>query len=164
MTTLSIKRLGNRQVLDAWESGPGANVVGLTLKKHLRTAAPLLLISLVVYLSGCSSYHRGYVPALAPQSEEGVGGTRVRVGSQVRIKLKTGQRVHGKVGRLDGDGIDLVHRENYGGQDLSVPYSEIDSVDVRFLSDGEIEGVWFVGLGVALVGGTLWGLQNAFGE
>jgi len=90
----------------------------------------------------------------------GEENSSVMEGDTVRIVLHSGEKVSGKVMWITNEEMSLGGRGNYGDEDLVLKVSTIDYVEVRDQSDGQIEGRWFIGLGVAAVIGAYIGLRS----
>jgi len=121
---------------------------------------PIGWLLLCVFLTGCGSYQRGAFadqdPAVGPPEP----GRRIGIGDYVVINLVSGERVEGKVTRLDTKEMELGHRGNYGHEDLIVTRTDIETVSIREASDGAIEGAWFGFILIAMVAATVYGLSQ----
>lgn len=107
------------------------------------------LVTLCIVLSGCTTYRPAAIPGAGSERDSGEGNASIRLGDTVRIVLHSGETVSGKVLWITKEEIALGSRGNYGDEDLVIKVSTIDLVEVRDQSDGQIEGRWFIGLGVA---------------
>jgi len=67
------------------------------------------------------------------------------------VTLRSGENLTGKVAWLTNDELALVGRENYGHSDMVVRVADIEHIEIREQSDGDIERRWFVGMGMAAV-------------
>lgn len=123
------------------------------MKKGTRV---LWVLSLVFFLAGCASYKPGYVPGDAHGGQAGTGDGPVRVGSTVRITLKEGNTVSGKITALSNEELVLGGRGNYGFEDLTINVQDIENVEIRNESDSTIELGWLVAITVLLVGGVIY--------
>lgn len=127
----------------------------------MNTTARLFWVStLCVFVSGCATYRSASLPEPVPEMGSGGGGSSVREGDTVRILLRSGETVSGEVMWMTNEEVSLGNRGNYGGEDLAVAISTIESIEVRNESDGEIEGLWFISMGVALLISAFIGLQS----
>ena len=127
----------------------------------MKTISRLLwLLSLCVYLSACTTYRTATLPGTPPDPIPGEEIPVVSKGDAVKIHLHSGEKESGKVLWVTDREIALGHRENYGGDDLVVPVSNIESIEVREQSDGQIEGAWFASLLVAAFVGMYYSLRN----
>ena len=68
--------------------------------------------------------------------------------------------VSGKVNWVTNEELALGSRGNYGHEDRVVKVVEIEFVEVRDQSDGQIESRWFLGLGAAAVISIYIGLRS----
>ena len=114
------------------------------------------VLSLVFFLVGCTTYRPGYVPGEPQGVQAGAEDGPVRVGSTVRITLKDGNSVSGKVTALSNEELVLGGRGNYGFEDLTINVKDIENVEIRNESDSTIELGWFVAITVLLVGGVIY--------
>ncbi len=116
-----------------------------------RLALLLLLGAMALVNFGCASYQRAPVAADAP------AGTWPE-GTNVRVVLHSGDKYTGRILRSTTEEIALDGLGNYGESEIVLSLADVDYVEVRQQSDGEIEQGWFILLGVALV--TTFFLSN----
>ena len=121
---------------------------------------PVGWLLLCVFLTGCGSYQSGTFADQDPDVGPPEPGRRIEVGDYVVVDLVSGERVEGKVTRLDSSELELGHRGNYGHEDLVVIRADIETVSIREASDGAIEGAWFGFILIAMVTATVYGLSQ----
>ncbi len=109
------------------------------------------LVTLGVFVSGCTTYRPSSFPGAVPETGSGEENPSLSEGDTVRIVLHSGKRVSGKVLWMTMEEIALGSRGNYGDENLVIKVSTIEYIEVRDQSDGEIEGAWFISLGVAAI-------------
>jgi hypothetical protein len=96
----------------------------------LKKISVFLLAGLL--LPGCTSYQPAVMSGAASMTEE--NATRrlvVEVGDQVRMTTTAGQVVSGEVISLSGTEVVLGKLGNYGPEELNLPLSEIQYVEVE---------------------------------
>lgn len=121
---------------------------------------PIGWLLLCVFLTGCGSYQRGSFADQDPVVGPPEPGRRIEIGDYVVIDLVSGDRVEGKVTRLDTAELELGHRGNYGHEDLVVTRADIETVSIREASDGAIEGAWFGFILLSLVAAAVYGFTH----
>ena len=130
----------------------------MTAGDFRRVIFVFVLAAFLVASSGCTSYRRAALPGsvgmVAPSAEI----CTVVEGSSVRIGLRTGETVSGTVSSISAEELVLGGRGNYAHSDVVVRIAEIDYVEMREQSDGQVERGWFFGLFVAAVVGLVLSL------
>jgi hypothetical protein len=119
------------------------------------------LATLCVFISGCATYRPASVPVAEPGTEFDEATSSILEGDTARIALHSGKKVSGKVLWLSSEKLALDRGGNYDNEELVIGISEIDQVEIRNQSDGQIEKRWFLSLGAAAVVATYVALRNA---
>jgi hypothetical protein len=129
-----------------------------------RMGLVLVFLTLSIF-SGCGTYHNARLPYATSTAGRQESGLTVAVGSDVRVTLLSGEVFHGKILELTNHKLQLIGDGNYGSVNLDVELSEIDHVELleKSMTDGQIEGMWFLGILVALIAGVLYGLSTLGG-
>lgn len=68
------------------------------------------LITALVFLSGCSGYHRASLPRTDPTSATEEGEKTVQEGSEVKVELVSGEKVSGKIVQISDEALVLMVR------------------------------------------------------
>ncbi len=118
------------------------------------------VVTLCAFLSGCATYRPASIPEAEPEAGSSEEGPSILEGDTVRLVLRSGKKVSGKVLWLTRDEIALGRRGNYGDDDLVIKFSETEYAEIRDQSDGQIERSWFVSLGVAALISAYVGLRS----
>jgi len=124
-------------------------------------AFTVALVALIVSSSGCGTYRQVPAPGAKSEASSDDPSNRILEGDTVRLRLKSGEKYSGTVARLSDQELSLGGRGNYGHSDLIIRLEEIDQVEIRNESAGEVEGAWLVGLGLGFVVAFIVGMNSA---
>lgn len=116
-----------------------------------RVPKSILLISLLLYLSGCSSYRYVTLPGSSGPSREPEVENIVRLQSNAKVTLKSGQIVSGEVVRVSGEELVLGKPGNFGLEEKVFQAGEIDTIEVEYNSSGDKVVLYSV-LGLVVLG------------
>ena len=102
------------------------------------------LVTALVFLSGCSGYHRASLPRTDPTSATEEDEKTVQKGSEVKVKLVSGEIISGKIVQISDEALVLLVRVlpevedpfDSSGEDYLVTSSE-DRVETNAEKDIE---------------------------
>lgn len=118
------------------------------------------LVTLCAFISGCATYRPASVPVVETGTGFAEGTSSVVEGDAVRISLHSGKEATGKVLWLNGEKLALDRGGNHDNEELVIDIAEIDRVEIRDQSDGQIERNWFLSLGAAALVAAYVGLRS----
>ena len=122
----------------------------------------VVLIAFVVTSSGCATYSRIEVTDPDSSGHPIDFDARLFEGDPVRGVLNSGEKFEGILVEVSETKLVVDGFGNYGESQYKLVASEIAYIEVRDQSGGQIEGGWFLLLGVAAVTGFLtmdWGMN-----
>ncbi len=129
-----------------------------------RLAFTMVLTTLLVSYSGCATYRDVALPASEVKAGDETPNDIVVEGDDVRLRLYSDETYSGKVIWITNEELRLGGLGNYGLSDITVQLAEIERIELRNESSGQIETSWFLGIGLGLFGLFYWSLSHSFGN
>ena len=102
-----------------------------------RIAFTMVLATLLISHLGCATYRDGALPAPGMQGDE-TSKDVVAEGDSVRLSLYSGKSYSGNVIWVTNDKLKLGGLGNYGLPDLIIQLAEIEKLELRNQSGGQI--------------------------
>lgn len=123
----------------------------------LRAVSALLVAALLAHTTGCTAYHPAAIPgdSQQPADEQSIG--EVRPGWDVRVILRTGDTLAGRVARVESDALIFDRSGNYGYEEQRVPFAGIESIERKVAAH---TAEWTLGIVVV----TSMAIIYAFGK
>lgn len=124
-------------------------------------------VSLLLFLSGCSSYRSAILPGLDNPPQNSKAPIVVTKRSNVRVTLKSGKVVSGEVLRVSEKELVFGRPGNFGLEEEAHPAEEIEKIEVEFNSGGDKIVLYSVlglmTLGTVVMVGFSKGLEEGLG-
>lgn len=110
------------------------------------------LLTLLTFLPACSGYRTVAVPGEISPVESLPKGNNLKVGSSVRIWLKSGRKETGDIFEVTDQSITLAKPSNYGLKKTTILFMDIEKIEVTHISG--LESVVVNTLGITLLVAT----------
>ena len=136
-------------------------MIGLGMR---RFAFSTVLITLLLSLWGCGTYRKVTLPDSGVETDAGYQKFPISEGDSVRLKLRSGETYSGTVIWLTKKELGLDGLGNYGPSDLIIQLPNIEKLELRNQSDGQVETTSFLAVGIGLIAVFFWLLNSSQGN
>lgn len=104
------------------------------------------VLAICSLLAGCGSFRPAYLPGRDAETRNPASGENLKSGDVIRVFLVSRESHQGRFLAFVCDSLQMSWPTDQGDQNLTLPLAEIDRIEVRTLTDGQLASLASIGI------------------